>query len=70
MRMTETTTIEITQEQKETLDEIKMGDESYRYVLGRLIESYENPEVNAESHGEAYWKRFRNEIDGLMPPEE
>lgn len=68
--MTETTTIEITQEQKATLDEIKTGDESYRYVLRRLIESYENPEGDAESHGEAYWKRFRDEMANAIEGEQ
>jgi len=45
--MTDTTTIEITQAQKEALDDRKRADsESYKGVLQRLIESHsDEPEL-------------------------
>lgn len=40
--MAETTTIEVTKEQKQTMDELKLyPSESYKSVLARLLENVE-----------------------------
>jgi len=57
--MANTTTIEIKSDQKQQLDELKHGDESYKSILQAIIEDYRS---NSQSLDETRVRELAREV--------
>jgi len=64
--MTDTTTIEITTEQKEQLDNLKAVDsEAYKNVIARLLDGYSNAKSEDTSDVSGELADIQNELEDI-----